>query len=89
MIIGFIAVALMMAMWWRDVIREATFQGHHTPVVQLGMRYGMALFIASEVMFFVGVLLGLLRVGLFPVAGVWPPKGIHPFDAFECRYSTR
>ena len=41
-----------MAVWWRDVIREATFEGHHTPVVQIGLRYGMALFIASEVMFF-------------------------------------
>src|SRR5690348_8970165 len=44
MIIGFIAVLGTMAVWWRDVIREATFQGHHTPVVQLGLRYGMALF---------------------------------------------
>src|SRR5262249_6121319 len=53
LIIGFVLVLGTMAVWWRDVIREATFQGHHTPIVQLGMRYGMALFIASEVMFFV------------------------------------
>jgi cytochrome c oxidase subunit 3 len=52
MIIGFLAVLATMAVWWRDVIREATFEGFHTPVVQLGLRYGMALFIASEVMFF-------------------------------------
>ena len=52
LIAGFICVLVMMAVWWRDVIREATFQGFHTPVVQLGLRYGMALFIASEVMFF-------------------------------------
>ena len=40
-------------MWWRDVIEEAEHQGHHTEVVQIGHRYGMTLFIASEVMFFV------------------------------------
>jgi cytochrome c oxidase subunit III len=48
LIIGILAVLGTMAVWWRDVIREATFQGYHTPVVQLGLRYGMALFIASE-----------------------------------------
>ena len=40
-------------MWFRDVIDEAEKQGHHTMVVQIGHRYGMTLFIASEVMFFV------------------------------------
>ena len=72
-----------MAVWWRDVIREATFQGYHTPIVQLGMRYGMALFIASEVMFFVAFFWAFFASSLFPVGGVWPPKGIHPFDPFE------
>ncbi len=72
-----------MAVWWRDVIREATFQGFHNPVVQLGMRYGMALFIASEVMFFSAFFWAFFSSSLFPVGGVWPPKGIHPFDPFE------
>ena len=45
--IGALLVLGTMAVWWRDVIMEATFQGHHTPVVQIGLRYGMALFIAS------------------------------------------
>ena len=39
--------------WWRDVIREAVHEGHHNPFILIGLRYGMALFIASEVMFFV------------------------------------
>src|SRR5262245_52786380 len=52
LIVGVIAVLAMMAGWWRDVIKEATVQKQHTPIVQLGLRYGMALFIASEVMFF-------------------------------------
>src|ERR1041384_2988847 len=83
MVIGFIAVLATMAVWWRDVIREATFEGLHTPVVQLGLRYGMALFIASEVMFFSAFFWAFFSSSLFPAAGVWPPQGIHPFDPFS------
>jgi cytochrome c oxidase subunit 3 len=83
LIIGILSVLAIMAVWWRDVIREATFQGYHTPVVQLGLRYGMALFIASEVMFFAAFFWAFFASSLFPVGGVWPPKTIHPFDQFE------
>jgi cytochrome c oxidase subunit III len=83
LIIGVLCVLGTMAVWWRDVIREATFQGFHTPVVQLGLRYGMALFIASEVMFFLAFFWAFFASSLFPVGGVWPPRGIHPFDPFE------
>ena len=38
--------------WWGDVIKESR-EGDHTAVVDIGLRYGMILFIASEVMFFV------------------------------------
>ncbi|HEX3952787.1 MAG TPA: cytochrome c oxidase subunit 3 [Stellaceae bacterium] len=82
LIIGFIGVLGTMAIWWRDVIREATFQGFHTPVVQIGMRYGMALFIASEVMFFSAFFWAFFSSSLYPAAGIWPPKGITPFDPF-------
>ena len=47
------------------------------------MRYGMALFIASEVMFFAAFFWAFFASSLFPVGGVWPPKGIHPFNPFE------
>src|SRR6202047_4434614 len=83
MVIGLVCVLGTMAVWWRDVIREATFEGFHNPVVQLGLRYGMALFIASEVMFFSAFFWAFFSSSLFPVGGVWPPKGIHPFDPFE------
>ena len=52
MVVGFLFVPACMAVWWRDVINEAVHQGHHNEIVQIGLRYGMALFIASEVMFF-------------------------------------
>ena len=53
---GVLMVLATMFFWWRDVVREAEYQGHHTPIVQIGMRYGMMLFISSEVMFFVAFL---------------------------------
>jgi cytochrome c oxidase subunit III len=51
--------------WWSDVIREAN-AGFHTPVVSLHLRYGMILFIASEVMFFVGWFWSWFDFSLFP-----------------------
>ena len=83
---GLIGVLAIMFAWWRDVIREAEFQGFHTPVVQIGMRYGMALFIASEVMFFAAFFWAFFSSSLFPVGGVWPPKGIHPFDPWDIAF---
>jgi cytochrome c oxidase subunit 3 len=50
--LGLTTLIYTMFVWWRDVIRESTYEGHHTTVVQLGLRYGMILFIVSEVMFF-------------------------------------
>jgi cytochrome c oxidase subunit III len=81
--IGTLMILATMFLWWRDVVKEATFQGHHTPVVQIGMRYGMALFIASEVMFFAAFFWAYFNASLFPTAAighVWPPKNIRPFD---------
>ena len=51
--LGFAMVGWVMIGWWREVIKEGK-HGDHTPVVSIGLRYGMILFIASEVMFFVG-----------------------------------
>jgi cytochrome c oxidase subunit III len=80
---GILGVLAIMVVWWRDVIIEAVYQGYHTPVVQIGLRYGMALFIASEVMFFAAFFWAFFSSSLFPVGGVWPPKGIHPFNPWE------
>lgn len=51
--LGLSMVIYSMVVWWRDVIREATYEGLHTSAVQTGLRYGMILFIVSEIMFFV------------------------------------
>jgi cytochrome c oxidase subunit 3 len=86
MSLGFVGVLLVMFVWWRDVIREAVYGGYHNPVVQIGLRFGMALFIASEVMFFSAFFWAFFSASLFPTEAtgfVWPPKGIHPFNPFE------
>ncbi|MCG8546833.1 MAG: cytochrome c oxidase subunit 3 [Alphaproteobacteria bacterium] len=81
---GVALMLLTMWLWWRDVIREATVEGHHTPVVQLGMRYGMVLFIASEVMFFVAFFWAFFNSSLYPklAPGIWPPEGVVPLPTF-------
>ena len=84
---GVAAVAITFFGWWSQVIQEA-HAGDHTPVVQLHLRYGMILFIASEVMFFVGWFWAWFDFSLFPstveaVGGVWPPKGMHVINAWE------
>ena len=63
---GVIGVLYTFVSWWRDVTREATHQGYHTLVVQISHRYGMILFIASEVMFFVAWFWAYFNTALFP-----------------------
>ena len=69
--IGLIVVLTTMFFWWRDVIRESRTPGLHTPVVRLGLRYGMTLFITTEVMFFVAFFWAYFNFFFFPenVAG--------------------
>jgi heme/copper-type cytochrome/quinol oxidase subunit 3 len=83
MSVGFISILATMAFWWRDVIKEAEYQGHHTPIVQLSMRSGMILFICSEVMFFLAFFWAFFDASLYPDTGIWPPAGIETFDAFD------
>ena len=64
--IGAIGIAYTMIGWWRDVIFEAEVEGDHTRVVQISHRYGMILFIASEVMFFVAWFWAYFNTALFP-----------------------
>jgi cytochrome c oxidase subunit 3 len=64
--LGFISVMYTFYAWWSDVIHEA-HAGDHTPVVQLHLRYGMIMFIASEVMFFVAWFWAWFDYSLFPV----------------------
>jgi len=80
---GLFMVLATMFFWWRDVVREAEYQGHHTPIVQIGMRYGMIFFICSEVMFFVAFFWAFFDSSLYPDTGVWPPADIVALDPFD------
>ena len=93
MAVGFALILYTMFMRWRDVIHEAN-TGDHTPVVSLHLRYGMIMFIASEVMFFVAWFWAFFDASLFagePIQaarvalteGVWPPKGTAIFDPWH------
>jgi cytochrome c oxidase subunit 3 len=75
------------------VVKEAN-QGDHTPVVAIGLRYGMIMFIASEVMFFVAWFWAFFDASLYPneaiqearvafTGGQWPPKGIEVLDPWH------
>lgn len=71
--------------WWRDVIRESTFEGNHTKIVQAGLRIGMVLFIISEVMFFVSFFWTYLHSSLSPaieIGCIWPPRGFEVLSAW-------
>jgi cytochrome c oxidase subunit 3 len=85
-LLGVLGVIVTMANWWANTIKEA-HTGYHTPVVQLHLRYGMILFIASEVMFFLAWFWAFFDSSLFPshveaVGGQWPPKGIEVLNPF-------
>jgi cytochrome c oxidase subunit 3 len=85
-LIGLVGVLGCMFGWWRNVVHEAVGGGHHTSAVQRGLRLGMALFIVSELMFFVAFFWSFFNASFFPteaVGGVWPPKGIKTLDAME------
>ncbi len=82
--IGFVGVLYTMFAWWKDVIAEANDGKSHTSPVKVGLRYGMLLFIASEVMFFFAFFWAYFHSSL-PilnlVAGPWPPEGIEALGA--------
>lgn len=81
--LGFFGVVSCMFVWWRDIVRESTLEGFHTNIVQLGLRYGVILFIVSEVMFFFAFFWAFFAASLAPtieLGNIWPPKGIDVFD---------
>jgi len=93
LLIGFALVLYTMFAWWSDTVKES-HQGHHTRVVSLHLRYGMIMFIASEVMFFVAWFWAFFDASLYPgeaaqvarvehTGGVWPPAGIEVFDPWH------
>lgn len=72
--------------WFTDIVVEATFQGFHTVMVQKGLRYGMMLFIVSEVMFFFSFFWAFFHNSLAPSIWIgcqWPPLGIQVINPWS------
>ena len=72
-----------MSLWFRDVVVESTYLGHHTEQVKRGITLGIALFIVSELMAFVSIFWAYFHSSLTPaieIGGTWPPLGISTLD---------
>nr|YP_009114554.1 cytochrome c oxidase subunit III [Homologenus malayensis]AIB52333.1 cytochrome c oxidase subunit III [Homologenus malayensis] len=86
LLLSFLATILTMIQWWWDVTRESTYQGLHTSVVSTGLRWGMILFIISEVLFFFSFFWSFFHSSLSPsieIGMYWPPLGVMPFNPFQ------
>jgi cytochrome c oxidase subunit 3 len=90
-LIGLVLVLYTMFSWWSDVIAEGE-AGEHSQIVQIGLRYGMLLFIISEVMFFAAWFWSFFKHAMYPMGeiegtrvlpGEWPPVGIETFDPWH------
>lgn len=83
---GFIFLIFVAIFWWRDVVRESTYQGLHTDLVVDGLKLGFVLFIISEVMFFFSFFWAFLHSSLAPaveIGGVWPPIGFKVLNPYS------
>ncbi len=86
LILGILMGAFVMIGWWRDVIKEGD-HGDHTPVVQIGLRYGMILFLIQEVMFFVAWFWMFFEFGLFhKFRSTWNPDILESADTYKDGY---
>lgn len=86
LLMALIIIVITIVQWWRDVIRERTFMGYHTSQVTSGLRWGIILFISSEVLFFFAFFWAFFHRSLSPVPELgctWPPTRISPINAFS------
>jgi cytochrome c oxidase subunit 3 len=84
--LGFLATLTAMILWFRDVVAEGTLLGNHTFAVQKGLNLGVALFIVSEIFFFISIFWAYFHSALAPTVELgthWPPAGIDPLNPFE------
>jgi len=86
LLFGLIMLLSVLFVWWRDVVRESTYEGMHTTLVQYGLRLGVVLFIVSEVMFFFAFFWAYFHSSLAPsieIGSIWPPEGIITFNPWS------
>lgn len=86
LVFAFLGILSSMSFWFRDVISEGTYLGNHTLAVQKGLNIGVALFIVSEVFFFLAIFWAFFHSALSPtieMGACWPPIGIEAINPFE------
>lgn len=86
LLFGLILILITIIQWWRDIIRERTFQGFHTLKVSIGIRIGIILFITSEICFFFAFFWAYFHSRLAPnieIGASWPPHHIYPLNPFQ------
>lgn len=86
LITGLLCTIISMSFWFRDVISESSYLGYHTILVGKGLSIGVALFIISEVMFFLSIFWAFFHSSLAPsveIGSLWPPYGIEALNPFE------
>ena len=93
-VLGMICVLAVMFFWWKDIIFECVQEKVHNGITEVGLRFGMALFISSEVMFFVAFFWAFFDASLYAgdahqylrteyTTGQWPPPQFETIPAFD------
>nr|WRO45082.1 cytochrome c oxidase subunit III [Stenothemus sp. 1 XYG-2024a] len=83
LLMSILATLMIMYQWWRDITRESSFLGLHSSFVSKGLRWGMILFITSEVFFFLSFFWSFFHSSLAPSIELgmnWPPMNIETFN---------
>nr|ARX96658.1 cytochrome c oxidase subunit 3 [Eucera floralia] len=86
MIFNFFTFIYCLIHWFRDVIRESTFQGCHTYMVIKFLKFSMILFIISELFFFISFFWTYFHSSIVPnieINMMWPPKNINFFNPYD------
>nr|YP_010257011.1 cytochrome c oxidase subunit 3 [Saprochaete fungicola]QUV75092.1 cytochrome c oxidase subunit 3 [Saprochaete fungicola] len=83
---GTVTVTYSMGTWFRDVVSEGTYTGHHTTAVRNGINTGFITFIVSETTFFAGIFWAYIHSAISPTVetgAAWPPTGIEAIQATD------
>lgn len=86
LLLSTLVLLFILYQWWRDVIREGSFQGVHTLNVIKILRLGILLFILSELIFFVSFFWCYFHISLSPsveIGRIWPPDNFNVFNPFN------
>lgn len=82
-ILNLLTIILTAILWWRDVIRERTFQGNHNFYIINIIKLRIIIFIISEIFLFISFFWNFLHNSLAPSIELglnWPPKNIQFFN---------